>query len=176
MSEPAAASKIAFREAVEGGRQLTYAALAEQSARMADLYRRHDLRAEDRAAMIVLDRIEFPIIFWGSIKAGIIPVPLNTLLSPDYYEIILNDSRARALFVSAELLPVVEPLLPRLTFSEDGVRGRRRTQAATSPLPKNSRRARHPRWSKRPRTLAHSGSIPPARPGGRRACATSMAA
>ena len=106
--------KPAFLEAVDGGRQLTYAALAEQSSRMADLYRRHDLRAEDRAAMIVLDRIEFPIIFWGSIKAGIVPVPLNTLLSPDYYEIILNDSRARALFVSAELLPVVEPLLPRL--------------------------------------------------------------
>ena len=69
--------KTAFREAVEGGRQLTYAALAEQSSRMADLYRRHDLRAEDRAAMIVLDRIEFPIIFWGSIKAGIVPVPLE---------------------------------------------------------------------------------------------------
>jgi 4-hydroxybenzoate-CoA ligase len=108
--------RLAFMEVAAGGRRLSYAALAEQSARMADLYRRHDLRAEDRAAMIVLDKIEFPIIFWGSIKAGIIPVPLNTLLSPDYYEIILNDSRARALFVSAELLPAVEPLLARLAF------------------------------------------------------------
>ncbi len=61
--------------------------------------------------MLVLDMIEFPIIFWGSMKAGIVPIPLNTLLSTDVYRAILLDSRARALFVSSELLPVVEPVL-----------------------------------------------------------------
>lgn len=110
--------KIAFAEGIEGGRELTYGGLSEQSARMADLYRRHGLRAEDRAAMIVLDTVDFPVIFWGSLKAGIIPVPLNTLLSADYYEFILQDSRARALFISSELLPVVGPLFPTLPFLE----------------------------------------------------------
>jgi 4-hydroxybenzoate-CoA ligase len=61
--------------------------------------------------MLVLDQIEFPIIFWGSLKAGIIPIPLNTLLSADVYGAILMDSRARALFVSSELLPAIEPVL-----------------------------------------------------------------
>jgi len=104
-------AKAAFIEAGEGGRTLTYRGLAEQSDRVAALYERHGLRAEDRAAMLVLDQIEFPVIFWGSLKAGVIPVPLNTLLSAELYRAMLMDSRARALFVSAELLPAVEPIL-----------------------------------------------------------------
>ena len=107
-------AKPAFVECGEDGRSLTYGALADRSARMAGLYARHGLQPEDRAAMILLDDADFPVIFWGSIKAGIIPVPINTLLSADYYEIILQDSRAKALFVSPELMPVVTPLLSRL--------------------------------------------------------------
>jgi 4-hydroxybenzoate-CoA ligase len=107
----AAGAKAAFIEAGAGGRTLTYGGLASQSDRMAALYERHGLRAEDRAVMLVLDQIEFPIVFWGSLKAGIIPIPLNTLLSPEVYAAILMDSRARALFVSRELLPNIEPVL-----------------------------------------------------------------
>lgn len=106
-----AAAKAAYIESGPGGRTLTYRDLAEQSGRMAALYERHGLRPEERAAMLVLDQIEFPIIFWGSLKAGVIPIPLNTLLSTEMYDWILLDSRARALFVSRELLPVVEPVL-----------------------------------------------------------------
>src|SRR5262249_19031230 len=106
----AAKTKAAFIEAGQGGHTLTYGELASQSDRMAALYERHGLRREDRAAMLVLDQIEFPIIFWGSLKAGIIPIPLNTLLSAEVYGAILKDSRARALFVSRELVPSIEPV------------------------------------------------------------------
>jgi 4-hydroxybenzoate-CoA ligase len=112
------ANKPAFIEGVADGRQLTYGELAEASDRMADLYARHDLRREDRVAMLVLDRIEFPIIFWGSLKCGVVPIPLNTLLASDVYDAILRDGRARALFVSRELLPVVEPVLADNPFLE----------------------------------------------------------
>ncbi len=106
-----AGTKVAFVEAGPGGRTLTYEELARQSDRMAALYERHGLRPEDRAVMLVLDQIEFPVIFWGSLKAGIIPVPLNTLLSGEVYKLILMDCRARALFVSGELLPIIAPAL-----------------------------------------------------------------
>ncbi|MBE7637467.1 benzoate-CoA ligase family protein [Sneathiella sp. P13V-1] len=109
--EGAQASKAAFMEAIEGGRELTFGELAVQSAKMADLYNKHGIQREDRAAMIVLDCIEFPVIFWGSLKAGVVAVPVNTLLSSELYSVILRDSRAKALFVSEELLPVVEPIL-----------------------------------------------------------------
>lgn len=102
--------KVAF---IEGNRTLTYAALAHRSAQLSRLYKDHGLQREDRAAMILLDTIEFPVIFWGSLKAGIIPIPLNTLLTAEDYELILDDSRAKAVFVSAELLEVVKPAIDR---------------------------------------------------------------
>lgn len=99
----------AFREAAGGKRTLTYGELAAGSGRVATALTRAGIPREARAVMLVLDQIEFPQIFWGCMKAGVIPVPLNTLLSESIYESILNDSRASILFVSAELWPVVEP-------------------------------------------------------------------
>ena len=102
--------KSAFIES-RTGKTISYAELARETGRMADLYDRLGVRREERAAMLVLDSIAFPVIFWGSLKAGVIPVALNTLLAAEVYETILTDSRARGLFVSVELLPVIEPIL-----------------------------------------------------------------
>ena len=99
---------------VQGDAQLTYADLADGTDRMVDLLARHGLSREDRAAMIVLDVPAFPVIFWGALKAGVIPVAVNTLLPTELYRYILADSRARALFVSVELLDVVRPVLDEL--------------------------------------------------------------
>lgn len=105
--------KPAFIEGLTDKR-VSYAELDGQTGRMADLYERHDIRREDRVAMLVLDQIDFPVIFWGSLKCGVVPIALNTLLSTDAYEFILNDSRARALIVSEELLPAVRPLFGKI--------------------------------------------------------------
>ena len=103
--------KIAFREADGDRRSLTYAGLAEETARFAGALDRHGVRREERVAMIVRDQIEFPVVFWGALKAGAIPVPLNTLLSSDIYEAILSDSRASILVVSEPLWEVVAPAI-----------------------------------------------------------------
>ena len=103
--------KVAFREADGDKRELTYGRLAEESARFAGALYRHGVRREERIAMIVRDQIEFPVVFWGALKAGAIPVPLNTLLASDIYEAILNDSRASILVVSEELWEVVKPAI-----------------------------------------------------------------
>ena len=103
------ADKVAFHEAWEGGRDLTYGALSDGSARVADALARAGLHREERAAMFVLDQIEFPLVFWGALKAGVAPVALNTLLSTEVYQSILNDSRCAIAFVSAPLLDVVLP-------------------------------------------------------------------
>ncbi|MDD9908628.1 MAG: benzoate-CoA ligase family protein [Ahrensia sp.] len=101
--------KVAFREVWEGGRDITYGELADGSARVAGALENAGIRREERAAMFVLDQIEFPLIFWGALKAGIQPIALNTLLATDVYKTILDDSRASIAFVSAELLDVVMP-------------------------------------------------------------------
>ena len=103
--------KPAFIEATDDRRSITYCGLGQEVARMGGLFERFDIRPEERIALLALDEIAFPVIFWGGINAGVIPVAFNTLLSTDVYSTILQDCRARALFVSAALYPAVEPLL-----------------------------------------------------------------
>lgn len=110
------ADKAAFREADGERRTLTYGELAEGSARFAGALHRHGVRREERVAMIVLDQIEFPVVFWGAIKAGATPVPINTLLTGPVYEGILNDSRASTLVVSEALWETVKPALAANRF------------------------------------------------------------
>ncbi|KUJ73241.1 4-hydroxybenzoate--CoA ligase [Ruegeria marisrubri] len=99
----------AFREAAGQKRTMTYGELADASDRVSGALAHAEIPRESRAAMLVLDQLEFPQIFWGCLKAGVVPVPLNTLLATPVYETILNDSRASCLFVSEELWPVVQP-------------------------------------------------------------------
>ncbi len=105
------ADKKAF---IDPARSLTYGELDSGSNRAANLLGAQGIGREDRVAMLVLDTVDFPVIFWGAIKAGVIPVALNTLLSTDQYRYILEDSRAKALFVSAPLLETVGPALEKL--------------------------------------------------------------
>lgn len=102
--------KPVFRE-YPSGRELTYGMLAAQSDKAAGAFIKAGIGPEERAAMLVLDCIEFPQIFWGAIKRGTVPVPLNTLLAAPVYDAILRDSRAAILFVSDALYPTVAPIL-----------------------------------------------------------------
>jgi 4-hydroxybenzoate-CoA ligase len=105
------AKKLAFTDTVS---ELTYGELQKQSCRLANLLRRLGVRREERVAMIMLDTTDFPIVFLGAIRAGVVPVPLNTLLTSDQYAYILADCRARVLFISEALLPVVKDMLGRM--------------------------------------------------------------
>jgi len=107
------ASKPVF---IDPNETLTYAELATRCNRMANLLATYAIPREARVALLLLDTVDFPVAFWGAIKAGVIPVALNTLLTAEQYTYILGDSRAKALFVSAQLLPVVQPILGKLPF------------------------------------------------------------
>jgi 4-hydroxybenzoate-CoA ligase len=92
-------------------RRLSYAALAEASARFAGALRAAGLGPERRLAMLMLDTVDFPVVFWGALRAGVVPVPVNTLLPPEQIAYILEDSRAEAACLSAPLLPALRPAL-----------------------------------------------------------------
>jgi 4-hydroxybenzoate-CoA ligase len=95
--EEGRADKLAFTDTAS---ELTYGELQQQSCRVANLLRRLGVRREERVAMIMLDTVDFPAVFLGAIRAGIVPVPLNTLLTSDQYAYVLADCRARVLFIS----------------------------------------------------------------------------
>ena len=96
-------NKNVFFEATSIGRSISYKDLSIQTNKMIDLLSKLNVRREERVLMLVLDQIEFPIIFWGCIKAGVIPVPINTLLSKDIIKTISDDCRAKTIFVSQEI-------------------------------------------------------------------------
>jgi len=100
--------KTAF---IDPARGLTYGELVRETNQAANLLGSLGIRREERVACILLDTCDYPVIFWGAIKAGVVPIALNTLLTTEQYRYILEDSRARALFVSKPLQPVLQPIL-----------------------------------------------------------------
>ena len=105
--------KLAY---IDDNDSCTYAQLAERVNRFAHALGGLGLQMEQRVLLCLLDTIDFPVAFLGAIKAGIVPVAANTLLTPADFEYIMNNSRARALVVSAPLLPVFKPLIGKLPF------------------------------------------------------------
>jgi 4-hydroxybenzoate-CoA ligase/benzoate-CoA ligase len=106
-------SKIALREA---GRETSYAQLASRVNRAGNALQSLGIQMEQRVLVCLLDSIDFPAVFWGAIKMGAVPVPVNTLLSTKEYDFLLRDSRARVLVVSGALLEKFEPILPGQPF------------------------------------------------------------
>jgi 4-hydroxybenzoate-CoA ligase len=103
--------KIAFTDLT---RTLTYGELEAATCRFGRGLETLGLRQESRIVLLLLDTVDYPVAFWGAIRAGIVPIPLNTLLTTSQYGYILEDSRAEAILVSAPLLPAIEPLLGSL--------------------------------------------------------------
>jgi 4-hydroxybenzoate-CoA ligase len=95
-------------------RLMTYAELQAACNRMANVLPRLGIGRERRIVLIMLDDVDFPVAFWGAIKAGVVPVPLNTLLPPETWRYMIEDSRADAVVVSAELLPRARPMLEEI--------------------------------------------------------------
>src|SRR6476659_9117734 len=83
----------------------TYGQLAERVDRFGNVLRALGIRCEERILLALLDTIDWPTAFLGAIKAGVVPIPVNTLMTEDDYRFMLADSRARLLIVSEALLP-----------------------------------------------------------------------
>jgi 4-hydroxybenzoate-CoA ligase len=106
-------NKVAFKE---GSRTLTYGDLQKDTCRFASGMKALGFGQETRVVLLALDVIEFPVAFWGAIRGGIIPIPLNTLLSAEQYAYMIDDSRASVLLVSEALAKTVEPVLSKMTW------------------------------------------------------------
>lgn len=83
---------------------ITYRELSEKINRFGNGVRSLNISHGERVLLLLPDGPEFAISFFGSIKSGAIPVPVNTLLSPPDYEYLLNDSRASTLVIHSILL------------------------------------------------------------------------
>src|SRR5258706_649762 len=106
-------SKVAF---IDDAGEYSFAELAGRVDRFGSGLQQLGLEMESRVLIAMVDTIDWPVAFLGAIKAGIIPIAVNTLLTTKDYEYMLSDSRAKALLVSEQLLPQFAPILGKLPF------------------------------------------------------------
>ena len=99
------ADKLAY---IDDTQRLSYGELALRVRRCAAGLLALGLRREERVLMVMHDSVDFPAAFLGALYAGIVPVPVNTLLSADDYAFMLQHCGARALLVSRALWPSVQ--------------------------------------------------------------------
>jgi long-chain acyl-CoA synthetase len=80
-----------------GDAELTYADLDDRSARMATLLLEKGLQPGDRVGVMLPNVLEFPIAYYGVLRAGAVVVPMNVLLKRREIAFYLEDSGAKLL-------------------------------------------------------------------------------
>jgi benzoate-CoA ligase family protein len=98
------------------GQRYTYRQVAELANRLGNALLSLGIDLEQRIALILLDSPAFAASFFGGIKIGAVPIPINTSLRPEDYVYILNDSRARALIIHAALWGQIAPVRAQLKY------------------------------------------------------------
>ncbi len=108
-------SKIAY---IDDHGEITYADLDKRSNRFGSALASIGIQQEQRLLICAQDCIDWPVAFLGAIKAGVIPVAVNTLLTSGDYAHMLSDSRAKVAVVSPDLLPVFKQLQKQIPTLE----------------------------------------------------------
>ena len=96
--------------------QIPYGALAEMVNRTGNAFTRLGVEIENRVMMSLPDCPELFYSYFGAMKIGAVPVPVNTMASESDYQYFLNDSRAKVLVVSPEVLPKVLAVKEELSY------------------------------------------------------------
>jgi benzoate-CoA ligase len=95
---------------------LTYAGLAELVNRTGNALRDLGVEREQRVLCLLLDSPEFLATFWGAIKIGAVPIPVNTMMRAQDYLYFLDDSRAPVAVISEPLLAEAGPVLSQAKY------------------------------------------------------------
>jgi benzoate-CoA ligase family protein len=98
------------------GRTLTYGDVHDLVNRTGNALLDLGVRMEDRVLVLCLDAPEFIGAFWGAIKIGAVPIPVNTFMRAQDYLYFLDDSRAKVAVVSAPLLDEAGPALAQARY------------------------------------------------------------
>ncbi|MDE2578366.1 MAG: benzoate-CoA ligase family protein [Hyphomicrobiales bacterium] len=86
----------------------TYAMLCEQAARYAQAFSSAGMQRGDRIMLVLDDTPTYPAAFFGALRAGCVPMLINTQSTPDLIRFYLQDSGARAAVVDADFMPLFD--------------------------------------------------------------------
>jgi benzoate-CoA ligase len=97
--------KLAY---IDDQQRVTYGELDDRVRRCAAGLLSAGLKPGDRVLMVLQDSVDFPVAFLGALWAGVVPVPVNTLLPAADYAYMLTHCDAKAVLVSAPLRAIVQ--------------------------------------------------------------------
>ena len=96
------------------GRTLTYGELYELSGEFAAYLQHHtDLQPGDRIAVQLPNLLQYPVVVFGALRAGLIVVNTNPLYTAREMEHQFNDSGAKALVCLANMAHLAEEVVPK---------------------------------------------------------------
>lgn len=95
------ATAVLVDDAATGVAARTFAELAADTDRVAQLLRDLGIAAGERVLVRLPNCIEYPVVFLGAMKRGALPVPTSVLLTPGEVEYLARDSGAAALVTDA---------------------------------------------------------------------------
>jgi benzoate-CoA ligase len=104
------ADKVAY---VDDAGELTYGELASSIRRCGDSLHRLGLRDEQRILLLLPDGNDWPVAFLGALYAGIVPIPVNALLTASDYAYLIDHSGASAAIVSHSLVATFRAALAK---------------------------------------------------------------
>src|SRR5262245_18893270 len=122
----------------------TYQQLRQRAEAFTQVLESLQVRPEERVLMCLLDSIDWPTVFLGTLHAGRVAIPVNTLMTEDDYRYMLEDSRARVLVVSQGALSEIrQPHWCGLRAQGDRLRPEpARSPVARGPAQRHSQRHR----------------------------------
>jgi benzoate-CoA ligase len=98
------------------GQSYTYTQIAELANRAGNGLLDLGVDIEQRVSLLLLDSPQFAASFFGAMKMGAVPIPMNTNLRLNDYIYMLNDSRARVLLVHSAIWSQIQQILPELKY------------------------------------------------------------
>ena len=100
------------------GKSVTYATLDYCASALAASLARHGVNRGDRVALYLPNIPAFALAYLAGLKVGAIVVSINSIFKWEEVRYILNDSRPKVLFTTAELLPnVPRPECPSIAHT-----------------------------------------------------------
>lgn len=99
------------------GRTITYAELKQKADAFTAYLQQHtDLQPGDRIAVQLPNVVQFPVVVFGAMQAGLVVVNTNPLYTPKELEHQFNDAGVKAVVVFANMAANVEKVLPSTTI------------------------------------------------------------
>lgn len=96
--------------------QVTYKQLQDRMNQFGNGLKQIGIGIESRMLIMCLDSPEFIVSFFGAVKIGAVPIPVNTMMQPTDYEYYLNNSRAKVLVAHQELWDKIKDLRHRFLY------------------------------------------------------------